>query len=57
MSGFCEVGEGIAERTGVVGLEEHEGHAWAEEDDVCVFELGEVFVFEESTVSLGNLLM
>jgi hypothetical protein len=48
VGGFGEVGEGVAEGSRVGGLEEHEGHAWAEEDDVGVFEFGEVFVFEVS---------
>lgn len=51
VGGFCEVGEGVSEGARVGGLEEHEGHAWAEEDDVGVLEFGEVFVFEVSTSS------
>lgn len=48
VGGSCEVGEGVAEGARIGGLEEHEGHAGAEEDDVGVFEFGEVFMFEVS---------
>jgi len=51
VGGFGEVREGVAEGAWVGGLEEHEGHAWAEEDDVGVLEFGEVLVFEVSTSS------
>ena len=34
MGSFCEVRECFAEGAGIRGLEEHERHAWAEEDDV-----------------------
>ena len=46
MGGTREVGESLFEREGVGGLHEHEGHGWAEEDDVGVFVLVEIFAFE-----------
>ena len=41
-----EVGESFFEREGVGSLHEHEGHGWAEEDDVGVLVLVEVFALE-----------
>ena len=41
-----EVGESFFECERVGRLHEHEGHGWAEEDDVGVFVLVEVFAFE-----------
>lgn len=43
-----KVRQGFAEGDGVGGLGEHEGHGWAEEDDVRVRVLGEVFALEVS---------
>lgn len=48
VGGLCEVWESFAEGARVGGLEEHEGHAGAEEDDIGVLEFGEVFVFKVS---------
>lgn len=49
-----EVGKGFFKRERVGSLHEHEGHGWAEEDDVGRFVLDEVLVFEVpvDTVSL-----
>lgn len=43
-----EVWQGFAEGDGVRGLGEHEGHGGAEENDVRVGVLGEVFTLEVS---------
>jgi hypothetical protein len=43
---FGEVRKGFAECAGIGCLEDHEGHARAEEDDVGVFVSGEEFVFK-----------
>lgn len=48
VSGFCEVGESVTEGSRVGCLEQHEGHAWAEENDVGMLKFGEVFMFEIS---------
>lgn len=53
MGGFGEVGEGFAEGAWVWSLEDHEGHAWAEEHDVGGLVFGEEFVLEVSAVA-GN---
>lgn len=51
-----EIGEGFFKCEGVGGLHEHEGHGWAEEDNVGVFVLVEVFAFKVpvDSVSLQN---
>lgn len=41
-----EVWECGFERERVGGLEEHEGHGGAEEDDVCAWEPGQLFALE-----------
>lgn len=41
-----EVGKGFSKRERVGGLHEHKRHGWAEKDDVGVFVLDEVLVFE-----------
>ena len=48
---FGEVGEGFEECARVRGLEEHKGHAGAEEDDVGGFVFGEEFAFEVPVVT------
>ena len=48
MRGSREVGKSLAEGAGVRCLEEHEGHAGAEEDDVGGLVLGKEFMFQVS---------
>jgi len=45
---FGEVWECFAECAGIRGLEDHKGHAGAEEDDVGGFVFGEEFMFKVS---------
>ncbi len=48
VGGAGEVREGVFEGEGVEGFHEQEGHGWAEEDDMGVRVMGEVFAFEVS---------
>lgn len=43
-----EVGEGVAECTRIRGLEQQEGHAWTEEDDIGGFVSSEEFALKIS---------
>lgn len=50
MCRVCEVGEGVADIEGIGRLHQQVGDRGAEEDDVAVFVVLEVFVFEVSGI-------
>lgn len=43
-----EVGKGVFQGQGIGRLDEHKGHGGAEEDDLGIFVLGEVFALQIS---------